>query len=117
MRKFTNLIDRGLILGFTVKINPHRIGYTRHKIFLHFVNISKTSVAELVAYLKRLTNTTYISKPFGFADLEFELMVESNNEFHGTMRELRMRFPDLINNYSSIIISNEPYVNFLPERK
>lgn len=112
-----NLRDKGIILGFNIKLNHRLLGYTHHKIYLNLINILEPSFSDMIHYLKSLTNTIYITKPLGMADLEFELMVRTNEEFHATMKDLRYQFPDLIKNYTSIIIRHEHYINYLPTKK
>ncbi len=112
-----NLINQKIILGFNVKLNHKLLGYTHQKIFLNLTNISDENIQKLVSYLKSLSNSIYITKAVGVADIEFELLVKSNEEFHNTMRELRYQFSDLIKNYSSFIIYYEPYINYLPMKK
>lgn len=111
------LIERGIILGFNVKLNHRALGYTHYKVYLNLINILEPSFSNLIRYLKSLTNTIYITKPIGMADLEFELMVKTNEEFHTTMKDLRYQFPDMIKNYTSIIIRHEHYINYLPMKK
>jgi DNA-binding Lrp family transcriptional regulator len=112
-----NLIDHKIILGFNLKLNHHALGYTHHKIYLHLVNIQEPDFSNLIVHLKDLTSSIYITKPLGMADLEFELMVKSNDEFHHTLQELRYKFPALIKNYTSMIIRREHYINYLPIKK
>ncbi|MDO8741479.1 MAG: Lrp/AsnC family transcriptional regulator [Candidatus Woesearchaeota archaeon] len=111
------LLKKKIILGFNVKLNHRLLGYDHHKVFLNLTNISKESILKLITYLKSLTNSIYITKAVGIAELEFEVMVRSNEEFHDIMRELRYKFSDLIKNYSSFIIYYEPYINYLPLKK
>ncbi|MBI2129738.1 hypothetical protein HYU07_05875 [Candidatus Woesearchaeota archaeon] len=98
-------------------MNHRELGYTHHKVFLNLTNISKEDISKLIYYLKSLNSTIYITKAVGIAELEFEVMVKSNEEFHDIMRESRYKFSDLIKNYSSFIIYYEPYINYLPLKK
>ena len=115
--RVNNLIQKDIILGFNVKLNHRSLGYTHHKVYLDLVNILEPGFSDMITYLKRLTSTIYITKPLGMADLEFELMVDSPDQFHSTMKDLRYQFPQLIRNYTSIIIQREHYINYLPTMK
>ena len=115
--RISNLINKKIILGFNVKINYKLLGYTHQKVFLNLTNISNENIEKLTTYLNLLNNSIYITKAVGVADIEFELLVKSNEEFHNTMRELRYKFSDLIKGYSSFIIYYEPYINYLPMKK
>lgn len=115
--RIDSLINKKIILGFNVKLNSKLLGYAHQKIFLNLTNISNENTQELIYYLKSLNNSIYITKAIGVADIEFELLVKSNEEFHNTIRELRYQFSDLIKSYSSFIIYYEPYINYLPMKK
>lgn len=110
------MLDLGVILGFNVKLNHGRLGYTHHKILLELSYASKPKIAQLIRHLKQLTSTVCITRSIGFSDLEFELMVRSNAEFNAVMKDLRYTFPDLIQNYTSFIILKETYINYLPDK-
>lgn len=115
--RINNLINKKIILGFNIKLNLKLLGYTHQKIFLNLTNISKENISKLIFYIKSLNNSIYITKAVGVADIEFELLVSSNEEFHNIMRNLRYTFSSLIKNYSSFIIYYEPYINYLPFKK
>jgi len=115
--RINNLINKKIILGYNIKINHKILGYTHQKVFLNLTNISKENISKLLHYIKSLKNSIYITKAVGVADLEFELLVKSNEEFHMIMRSLRFRFSNLIKNYSSLIVYYEPYINYLPMKK
>lgn len=115
--RISNLLKKKIILGFNVKLNHRALGYTHHKVFLNLTNISQENISKLIYYLKSLNSAIYITKAVGIAELEFEVMVKSNEEFHELLRELRYKFSDLIKNYSSFIIYYEPYINYLPLKK
>jgi len=112
-----SLTQRGIILGFNVKLNHRSLGYTHYKVYLDLVNILEPGFTDLINYLKCLTSTIYITKPLGMADLEFELMVKNPDQLHTTMKDLRYQFPHMIRNFTSIIIRREHYINYLPTKK
>ena len=115
--RMQRMIDEGVILGFDVKLNHRALGFTHHKVFLKFTNISTESVDRVIDHLMRLIHTTCITKSIGFSDIEFEVMVRNNGELHTILNDLRYDFPDLIRDVSSLIVSRETYVNYLPSKK
>ena len=115
--RIKKLIEKGIIIGFNVKLNHRLLGYTQHKVFLNLKKISDENLAKLRDYIKSLKSAIYITKAVGMADLEFETMTKSNEEFHEVLRDLRFKFSDLIKNYYSIIFFHEPYINYLPMEK
>jgi Lrp/AsnC family leucine-responsive transcriptional regulator len=115
--RLQKLMNEGIILGFNVKINHRLLGFTHQKVFLNLTNISEESRRKLIEYLKNLTSSIYITKAVGVADLEFELMVKSNEESHYILRQLRYEYSAVIRSYTSFIIYDEPYINYLPQKK
>lgn len=115
--RMQRMLDAGVILGFDVKLNHQMLGFTHHKIFLKLANISSENVDSVIEHLLELTNTTCITKSIGFSDLEFEIMVRNSGELDGTLQGIREAFPDLIREASSLIVSQETYVNYLPWKK
>ncbi len=115
--RIKSLINKKIILGFNIKLNYRLLEYTHQKIFLHLTNMSNEGIQKLISYLKSLDKSIYVTKAIGVADIEFELLVKSNEEFHNIVRELRYKFSDIIRDYSSFIIYYEPYINYLPMKK
>ena len=105
-----------VILGYNLKLNHRLLGYTHIKVFLQ-LNRNKESIQKLIAYLKNLIETIYITRAIGIADLEFELFVKSNEEFYDCMKKLKLALPNTIRSHSWLIIHYEPYINYLPIKK
>lgn len=106
-----------VILGYHVKLNHKLLGYTHTKVFLKLKQYSRSSIHEVTEYLKSLISTIYITRSIGSADLEFEILVKNNEEIHQTMRALRFKFSDVIDDYQTLAIYYEPYINYLPVKK
>ncbi len=105
---------QGIIIAFRVKINTGLLGYQHYKIFLTLHNMSEGKQKELVGYLRYNPSVVYVTKAFGIADLEFEIMLHSQRELHELMRALRQNFSDVIKGSDSLIIYEEPLINYLP---
>lgn len=112
--RIRRLMDQGVILGFNVKLNHNLLGFTLHKVFMKLTSISQKDMDRLIGDLRQRSNVVCITKSIGFSDLEFEVMVSSNEELHATIKELRYSFPELIRDVWSLIVSRESYVNYLP---
>ncbi len=50
----------------------------------------------------------YLVKLIGDYDFEFELMTESNEEFHQIIKDLRSKFAEEIKTYNTVIHYKEP---------
>lgn len=115
--RMKNLMKKGVILGFRAKINHKLLGYTHYKIFLMLKNTTKEKIANFHYYLKTNRNVIYITRAIGKSDFEFEAMTKTNEEFHDLMTEIRFKFADLIKDFQTIIIYNQPEINYLPTEK
>lgn len=115
--RLNNLIKKEIIIGFNIKINHKLLGYTHQKIFLDLNQTTKENMNKIVAYLKQHPCIIYITKAIGSTDIEFEIIVSSNEEFHGFLRDLRYMFSDIIKEYYTLAIYYEPQINYLPMEK
>lgn len=115
--RLKNLIKKEIIIGFNIKLNHKALGYTHQKVFMDLDKATKENISKIMAYLKQHPSVIYITKAIGSADMEFELMVKTNEEFHDFMRNLRYAFSDMIKEYYSFIIYYEPQINYLPMEK
>lgn len=97
-----------IILGFNIQLDNNLLGYTHRKVFLKLNDVSKEVINNLSEYLRKQKSTIYLVKPIGDFDFEFEVMTESNEEFHHIIKDLRSNFPKEIKNYKSVIHYKEP---------
>jgi len=97
-----------IIIGYNIKLNHNLLGYTHRKVLLKLNDVSNKSIKRLSTYLKNHKNTIYLVKPIGDYDFEFELMTESDEEFHHIIRELRSKFAEEIKTYNTVIHYKEP---------
>lgn len=106
--RIARLKKNKIIVGFNIKINHNRLGYTHRKVLLKLNDNSKEKINELSKYLKNQKSVIFLVKPIGDYDFEFELITESNDEFHRTIKDLRSNFADNIKNYSTFTFYYEP---------
>ncbi len=97
-----------IIIGYNFKINHKILGYTHRKVLLKLNNNSKEKIKQLSNFLKNNKNVIYLVKPIGDYDFEFELMTESNEEFHQIIKDLRSQFSEEIKTYNTVIHYEEP---------
>jgi len=106
-----------VILGFHTRIDHKKLGYTHRKVQLWLNDTSEKSMKKLSGYLREQSSTIFTVFSLGGCDLEFELMTKTNEEYYGIIKKLRSAFPELIANYGSFIIYDEPKSGFLEARK
>lgn len=108
------LAQLGIITGYNVKINHKALGYTQRKVMLNLNDISQETIRKLTAFITYHPLTIYITIAIGQYDFEFEMMEQSNEDFHRMIKELKNAFPGLIKNYFTVIFYNEPRVGQIP---
>jgi len=108
------LEQAGIIAGYKILVNTHRIGYEACKAFLYLKNYNRPRLQELVLYCKRQRNIINVVLCVGPWDMEIEFEVENFDQFYGIMEELRGEFSDIIKLYESAMFMNEPKKMFMP---
>jgi len=107
-QRIDKLLKNGIIIGFNIKINHNLLGYTHRKVLLKLNNTSKERINALSSYLRNQKSVIYLVKPLGNYDFEFELMTQSNEEFHQIIKDLRSEFAGDIKSYNTVIHYKEP---------
>jgi len=107
--------EKKVIEAYRPIINHGRIGFTYYKLFIYLNNISKEELKRLKMYIKNNPLVIYDVEAIGLpADLDIELMVHSNQQLFGFIKDLKFRFPKLIGEYSTIIFMETLKVRYLP---
>ena len=113
-KRVHELIAKRIILGFDVKINYRKLGYTHAKIMINLRDTSPKAMGEIINYLKSLRNVIYITKPVGLYDIEFEILINDTAQFHDTLSNLRYAFSANIKNFNTVFVYYEPKTHRLP---
>ena len=87
-----------VILGYKINLNFRKIGYTYYKVMLQLNNLKIKS--QLYNYIKANKNVIYYDKFIGGEDFEFDLEIESFEEFLNFMEDLKKKFKQAIEDYS-----------------
>jgi len=90
------------------------LGYDHYKIFLTLQNLTKDRLKEFIGYLRFDSNVTYITKPMGYHNLEIEVMFQRSTELHEFMRSLTYKFSDILQDYETLLVYEEPIIKYLP---
>ncbi len=113
--RIKNLEKNKIILGYMVILDYAKIGFTWHKVFLRLQNLSAEKYRQLISFIKSKTNVMFVTEAIGVSDLEFEAMLRTPQEFHELMREIRMRFPEIIKEFSWITIFKTEKIYYAPQ--
>ncbi len=78
--------------------------------------MTKEGLQKVKMYLKQSKFCIYIVEGVGLpADLDIELMVESNQQLFSLIEELRFTFPSLIGEYQSVMFLDTLKIKYFPE--
>jgi len=113
--RIKRLMEKKIILGFKTAINTHKLGYQHFKVFLYLQNLSKENKNKLIEYLRNHPNVIYITEAMGGADLEFEIMFKEYNQLYESMRNMRIKFNDIIRNYTTFLTYKEHLIRYFPD--
>ena len=113
--RIKRMLKEKLILGYRTKINTRLLGFDHYKVFLTVQNFNTQNQKKLNTYLRMHPAVIYITKPLGTHNLEFEIMVKGTNELHECVRELKIRFADIIIDYDTMLNYAEPLLGYITE--
>lgn len=91
--RIKQLEKKKIILAYRMNFDFSMIGFEYYKVDLILNNISK--VKELASYCHIHPNIIYIDQTIGGSDFEFDLEVDSKEDFLKIMDELKMKFPEI----------------------
>jgi DNA-binding Lrp family transcriptional regulator len=104
-----------IIEGYRPIIDHNKLGFTYYKVLIDLYNISKETLARIKSYVKNNPAVIYIVEGIGLpADLEVEMMVESNKQLFDFINDLRFRFPKIVGEYNTVIFMDTLKVKYLP---
>jgi len=108
------LQQKGVIKAFKVNLNYKKLGYTHYKFFLFLKNFDTKKIDLLKNYIRNNMHTIFITEAIGLADLEFEILMPSYEDYHDFVEDLRDKFSDTIKSYNSLILYKFFRLNYLP---
>lgn len=95
--RIKRLIDSGILTGFTISINPNKLGNSLYKVYLQLENIPEKR-KELIDYLRNDKNIYWIGECEGRWDLIFAFYAKSDIEFYRIKTRIVSDFSDIIIN-------------------
>jgi len=106
--RIQRLHDRGIIIGYNVRIDFARVGYMYQKVLLKLTDTSAETISSLREYLKGQPGVIYLLRTIGPYDFEFELITRSGETGYDIIKDLRLRFPHAVHSAGATIIKGEP---------
>ncbi len=104
-----------LIEGYRPIINHTKIGFTYYKVLIEINNASTSELKRVKACIKTNPLVVYIIEGIALpADLDIEMMVQSNQELFSFIEDLRFKFPTLIGEYQTVPFLATLKVKYFP---
>lgn len=109
-----NLKWKKILLGFSVLLDLHKIGYLHYKLFINYQNPSEEKEKKMETYFKLHPNIIFMTKSLGRSDIECEIAAKSITEFKNILREMKYKFSDLIKDIETYLVLKEYQTNYYP---
>lgn len=113
--RIKQLEKKKIISGYKFALDAHQLGYEVCKSFIYFKNITETRRKQLINFCKLHQNVINIVLCVGSWDMEIEFEVKNFDEFYELMKDIKEKFADIIKNYESVVLKDEPKQSFMPE--
>ena len=111
--RIKKLIKEGIIQGFRTDVDFTKLGYQFFKADIDLKDYKQRG--KIINYVKTNPHLIRIDKSVGISDLELEYHARSLEEFHGIMKDLVNKFPDVIKKYKYVYASKLHKMNYMPE--
>ncbi len=112
--RIKRLIKEKVIIGYRAKLNYSLLGYDYYKVLLHLENLTKKKLNQIITTLNMNPNVIYITKSFGDAELEFEVLFKTKNELYKLMKKMKQKYVDIIRDYETVLFCEVPLINYFP---
>ncbi len=112
--KVNSLIEKGILKGTRLNINPEAIGVLNYYVLLYLHPVSQKRLNEFISYCRRNSRVTYIVKALGDWDYELNLEVSSVKHYREIIMDLTKDFSDVIQDYSGMMITDLLKLTLVP---
>jgi Lrp/AsnC family transcriptional regulator for asnA, asnC and gidA len=113
INRVSRLVKEGIILRYSILINPNKLGFKPFNVNLSLRNYDKKNY--IIKYLSEIPFISEIHKTVGGYDLELSVFTLNFEHFYKLMEDIRNKFPDDIKNYDYLYVTKIYKINFLPE--
>jgi len=102
--RINHLIENGYIKSFSLKIDYETLGFNEFNLFIKFKKITNEIVNDLIFFLEKNENVTWIGKCFGKYDLKIALIFKNMIDINSLINLISSRFGKNIELIDSIYI-------------
>jgi Lrp/AsnC family transcriptional regulator for asnA, asnC and gidA len=112
--RIKKMIENKLILGFRLFINPSKIDYHSHMVFLEINKLDPNTEQALFNYAKSIPNVTFFVRHIGRWRIGMEIESKTEAEFQEIFVNIRTKFSGLISGFESFPIYSDRVINYFP---
>jgi DNA-binding Lrp family transcriptional regulator len=103
-KRIKNMIDNKVILGYSAQIDISKLNLGWY--IIGIVAKDSSNERKLIEFLKNHPNVLYFYKYLGEIDYEIGLCIKDSKELEKIIREIKIRFPEMIQDYEFYIMTN-----------
>jgi DNA-binding Lrp family transcriptional regulator len=107
--RIQNMIRRKIIKDFVTFIDYKKIGFNHFTIFIEFDKIDKEKESQIIDYLKKEYNVSWIGILSGSWSLTFDVYTKTNNELNVFINKFFNKFNKHFGNYIILNIQDSNY--------
>ena len=114
--RIKKLIERKILLGFTVLLNKDKLDLEQYKIFLTLKNTSQERERELISHCKFNKQIIQLTKILGRNAIEIDCVVHNKKEAQQILEEIQLKYADIISNTLTAVVVSEKQIHYLPRK-
>ncbi len=114
--RIKKLIERKILLGFSVILNKDKLGLEQYKIFITLKNTSLGKEKTLIDHCKTSKKIIQLTRVLGRNAVEIDAVVQNKSEAQALIEDLQKTFSDLISNTLTSVVVSERQINYLPRK-
>ena len=113
-RRVHSLEERGIIIGYNLKLHIQKAGYLYQKVLLRLTDTAPDRMASLRHALLGHPGVIYLLRTIGPSDFEFELISPHTDTAYSILREIRLNFSESIHSAEMVLIKRDLKFERLP---
>jgi len=112
--KIKELEKKKVIIGYGVNLSLDKLGIQYYKLHLNFKDYDPKKIDQILEFCRRDSRIMYVNDFTGGSDMEIDIYVKNNIEYHEILDEIRYKFAKLIKNFETLQYYKEVKYNLFP---
>lgn len=107
--RIQKLIKQGIIRDFITSIDYKKLQFSQYTVFLEFEKITTQEENDIIDYLKKKENISWVGRLAGKWSLTFDIYVKNDEEFNKIIIEFLTKFKENIGDYIVLNVLDAAY--------